>query len=115
MRAGRLYRNSELLLDQTWRADTVLTRARGLLGRSKLQQGQGLMITPCSSIHTFGMTYAIDVVFLDRANRIVKLCADLPRRRLALALGARWTLEMLAGEISRLQLVIGDELHWRPV
>lgn len=115
MRAGGLYRNSASLPVAVWRADTPWTRMRGLLGRSRLQPGQGLAIVPCNAIHTFGMGYALDVVFVGKGDRIVKLCRAVPRRRLAFAPSAGWVLELPAGEIDRLALMLGDELQWRAV
>lgn len=114
MKIGKIYRESELLIEHVWRADTALTRARGLLGRPHLQVNQGLVITPCSSIHTFGMQYDLDIVFVDSADRIVKLISHLGKRRLAMSLRSKWTLELRAGEIQRLNLMIADELKWRP-
>jgi uncharacterized membrane protein (UPF0127 family) len=113
MQVGRIYCGQELLVEHAWRADTALTRARGLLGRPPLQTGQGLVITPCSSIHTFGMQYDLDIVFLDFADRIVKLVCHLGKWRMAMSARARWTLELRAGEAARLNLKLGDELNWR--
>lgn len=52
-------------------ADNLLTRVRGLLGRSGLDEDEGLLITPCPSIHMFGMKFSIDVVFLSKENVVV--------------------------------------------
>lgn len=115
MKVGKIYHESELLIEHVWRADTVLTRARGLLGRPPLQINQGLVIAPCGSIHTFGMQYAIDIVFVDSADRIVKLVSHLGKWRIAMAAYANWTLELKAGEIARLNIKMGDKLQWRAV
>jgi uncharacterized membrane protein (UPF0127 family) len=53
-------------------AKSFLERLRGLMYRSSLPEGHGLLIEPCNSIHTFGMRFAIDVLFLDAANCILK-------------------------------------------
>jgi len=113
MKVGKIYRESELLIEHVWRADTALTRARGLLGRPPLQINQGLVIEPCSSIHTFGMQYAIDIVFVDSADRIVKLVSHLEKWRIFMSARAKWTLELKAGEIARLNIKMGDKLQWR--
>src|SRR5690606_17231162 len=105
MQIGKVYRNDELAIGNVWRADTVLTRARGLLGRPALQADQGLAIVPCHSIHTFGMKYPLDVVFIDSTDRIIKLYHNLPRWRMAMAPRATWTLELYAGEIARLDFL----------
>lgn len=113
MKVGKIYRESELLIEHVWRADTVLTRARGLLGRPPLEMNQGLVITPCSSIHTIGMRYALDIVFVDAVGSVIKLYSHLGKWRTAIAMGAAWTLELKAGEISRLNIAVGDKLQWR--
>ena len=48
------------------RTETMLERMRGLLGRPPLRPGQALLIDDCNMVHTIGMRYAIDVVFVDR-------------------------------------------------
>lgn len=53
-------------------ARTFAERARGLIGRAKPPPGEGLLILRCNAIHTFFMSYAIDAVFLDRQDRVVK-------------------------------------------
>lgn len=112
MQVGRIYRNDEPVIGNVWLADSVLTRARGLLARPALQTDQGLAIVPCNSVHTFGMNYSLDIVFIDSTARIIKLYRNLPKWRLALAPRASWTLELPAGEIERLNLSLGDKLQW---
>ena len=53
-------------------ACTFAQRARGLIGTRELPPGEGLLIERCNAIHTFFMSFAIDAVFLDRKNRVVK-------------------------------------------
>jgi uncharacterized membrane protein (UPF0127 family) len=84
---------------------------RGLLGRSALRSGEGLLIRPASSIHTFFMRFAIDVVFIDRAGIVVKIVAALRPWRLAASRGARCALELGAGEAEARGIRIGDQLR----
>ncbi|MBO0702603.1 MAG: DUF192 domain-containing protein, partial [Candidatus Dormibacteraeota bacterium] len=58
-------------------AADFLGRGVGLLGRDALEPGTGLWIHPCKSIHTFGMRFSIDAVFLDRRHRVVRVVAGL--------------------------------------
>ncbi len=95
-------------------AGTFVSRFRGLLGKSGLASGEGLLIRPAGSIHTFFMRFAIDVVFLDRSGVVVKLVADLRPWRVALARGGRDALELGAGEVERIGLRKGDRLALRP-
>jgi len=79
-------------------------RTRGLLGRARIEGGEGLLITRCSSVHTVGMRYAIDVVFLDREGRIARIVEGLRPMRMALCLGAASVLELAEGQAARLSL-----------
>jgi uncharacterized membrane protein (UPF0127 family) len=69
-------------------AETALTRMRGLLGRSNLPSGEGILLRPASSVHMAFMRFAIDAVFLDRDLRVLKVSADLKPWRTVGARGA---------------------------
>ena len=92
-------------------AATFFSRLRGLLGRRGLGEGEGLLIRPTSSIHTFFMSFALDVAFLDGDGCVVKLVPGLRPWRTAFARGARSALELAAGEIERRGLRVGDVLQ----
>jgi uncharacterized protein len=96
-------------------ADTALTRMRGLLGRRGLDAGGGMLITPCPSVMTFFMRFAIDVVFLDRENTIVGIAHSLRPWRVAGARHAHASLELPAGTAEALRLQEGDLLSIEPV
>ena len=93
---------------QVWNANTYFTRLRGLLGRS-LAEGGGLLLTPCGDIHTFGMRYAIDAVYLDGDMRVVGTETLAPWRVGNIFRGARHVLELPAGAAAGLSA--GDTLH----
>lgn len=88
-------------------------RLVGLLGQRDLSSGEGLWITPCNSIHTFGMRFDIDVLFLDRDLRIVRTLTTVKPWRMAVA-RARSVVELAAGSIDRHQLRIGERLRLTP-
>jgi uncharacterized membrane protein (UPF0127 family) len=96
-------------------AETPLARVRGLLGRSGLSSGEGLLLRPAGSVHTAFMKFAIDVVFLDRDLRVLKVVPELVPWRTAACRGARAVLELPAGEASRRGLRSGVSLTqvWR--
>ncbi len=75
-----------------------------------MPEGEALLIDPCSSVHTMFMWFAIDVVFLDRDNEIVKIAENLKPIRAAIGRGSRRVLEMPAGAASRAGLRVGDQL-----
>src|SRR5207253_3120640 len=91
-------------------ADTFLPRLRGLLGRRGLAPGEGLLLRPCSSIHTMFMRFAVDVVFLDRELRVVHVVPNLRPWRLAASKGARSVLELAAGESDPRRIRAGEAL-----
>lgn len=110
---GTLNQAERVVIERAWRAASASERTRGLLGRRPLVAGEALLIAPCSSVHTIGMRYALDLAFLDASETIVKLVRRLVPLRMAAAFGARATVEMAAGEIDRLELAVGDRLQWR--
>jgi uncharacterized membrane protein (UPF0127 family) len=93
-------------------ADTSMRRMFGLLGRRGLNAGGGLWIKPSSGVHTFGMTFTIDVVGLDRDLRVIKLWRCLPPFRVtSVSLKMRSVMELPCGVISDSRIQIGDQLH----
>jgi len=83
---------------------------RGLLGRRELPRGEGLLLRPAASIHTFFMRFAIDAVFLDADGVVVAIEPELPPWRVAGRRGARAVVELSAGEAARRSLAPGDRL-----
>jgi uncharacterized protein len=96
---------------QVLRANTFFLRARGLFFRKALSPGQGLLLTPCNSIHTVGMSYAIDVVFLGQTNQVLKLARSVAPWRITSQGNASAVLELAAGEINRQQIRLGQILN----
>lgn len=92
------------------RANTFAARLLGLLVRPRLKPGEGLHLAPCASVHTVGMRYAIDVAFLDRAGRVLKLVRQLKPYRAAGCWGAHAAVELAAGEAERLGIDEGSRL-----
>jgi uncharacterized membrane protein (UPF0127 family) len=78
-------------------ADGFISRALGLLVGAPLRAAEGLLIAPCSSIHTIGMRYPIDVVFVARDARVLRVYPNVRAGRLRFAPGARGVLELRSG------------------
>jgi uncharacterized membrane protein (UPF0127 family) len=94
------------------KADNLFARLKGLLGRSALPQGEALLIKPCNGIHTFGMRFAIDAIFLDRENRVVGVTKDIkPNRLTRLYFKAASVLELPAGTVDATSTAIGNEVE----
>lgn len=98
---------------RAWIADRWWERARGVLGRPPLPPGQGLLLSPCSSVHGIGMTRSLDLAFLDAGGTILRLA---PLRPMGLAWHRQATqvLELACGEIQRLGLQCGHRLCAQP-
>jgi uncharacterized membrane protein (UPF0127 family) len=114
MRATRttVMRASDKLLvcDDCVVAESPVTRLRGLLGRAALASGEGLLLRPCASVHTWFMGFAIDALFLDRDLRVVRVAADLRPWHMAAARRAKAVLELPAGAAARSRIEPGDQL-----
>lgn len=100
-----------LLADRAEEATRGLQRLKGLLGRRELPVGEGLLITPCNSIHMFFMRFAIDALFLDAEGTVVKLFAALPPWQATwIYPKARSVLELPAGVAAASGTLEGDRL-----
>jgi uncharacterized membrane protein (UPF0127 family) len=86
------------------------TRTRGLLGRAGLARGTVMVIAPCNAVHTFFMRFTIDVAFVDRDGRILKLCRGLKPWRVGIAARAFAALEFAEGSLDQAGLIRGDRL-----
>ena len=100
-----------LLADRADIADTSAKRRTGLLKHSGLEPGEGLWIAPCEGVHTFGMKFPIDVVFMNRKRKILKIRPNMVRRRIALSLLAHSVLELPAGRLAETGTQAGDQLE----
>ncbi len=78
---------------------------------SGLAPGEGLWIVPCEGVHTFLMRFPIDVVFLSKQRKVLKVRANMGRRRLAMSLRAHSVLELPAGRANETGTQKGDQLE----
>ncbi len=99
-------------------AESMAAKSRGLLGREGLAPGSGMLfesgLVPLMWMHMFFMRFAIDIVFLDRANRVLRINHSLkPWRVSSMVMGARRALELEAGAAARSGTIEGDQLEVR--
>ncbi|HVN20340.1 MAG TPA: DUF192 domain-containing protein [Dongiaceae bacterium] len=95
-------------------ANTHWTRLRGLLGLAAddFGNGAGLWIVPCHGVHTLGMGFPIDVLYLDRALKIIDMkSAVLPWRFTPVLRQATSVLELPCGTIGQTKTAIGDTIE----
>jgi uncharacterized protein len=100
-----------MLADRADIADTSAKRRTGLLKHTGLAPGEGLWIVPCEGVHTFAMKFTIDVVFLNRKRKILKIRPNMVRRRIALCLRAHSVLELPAGTLEQTGTARNDQLE----
>jgi uncharacterized membrane protein (UPF0127 family) len=93
-------------------AEDARSRTRGLIGHAPLDLNQGLLIKPSSWIHTFGMSFPIDILYLNKDGRVVACSENLRANRIDRpVLHARMAVELAAGAIRHHGLKVGDCLE----
>lgn len=99
MRRGRIAtEDGEVVVGDCRRTTWLHERMLGLLGTRRLPPGEGLLIAPCAAVHTIGMRYPLDLVFIGRGGAVVRVCRDVRPGRLGVGdVRARMTLEVSAG------------------
>lgn len=111
MRAINSTRNT-VLVEQGGIAGNPWTRMRGLLGRKFLAQGDGLLLKGDQAIHSVGMQFEFDALFLDRTGVVVHMIQVMPRLRFSpFVFRAQDVLELPAGTIARTGTLVGDKIE----
>lgn len=106
-----LLRGDTVITSRVETASTMLKRMRGLLGRPAIASDEGLWITPCTSIHMFFMRFPIDVIFVDRSLRIIRIHHDVQPWKMARGgRGTHSVFELAPGTAAAHGLQTGDQL-----
>ncbi len=106
---------STVVADKIQKADNYFTRLVGLLPKKGLNEGEGLWIDPCKDIHSIGMRFVFDAVFLDKELRVVHLIEKMkPLRVSPIIKTAKSVLELRGGTIAETQIQVGDQLSFQP-
>ncbi len=95
-------------------ATSRAARRRGLLGRDSLRASEGLLLTPCLAVHTAFMRFPIDVVFIDRNGRAVRVVPQVRPWRMTASLRAHSVIELAAGTVKAADIQVGDLLYLAP-
>jgi uncharacterized membrane protein (UPF0127 family) len=98
------------IADRVGLAGDGRNRRKGLLGREALAEGEGLWIVPCEAVHTFWMRFPIDLVYLDRKYRVIKIRTGVWPWRVSACLRAHSVIELAAGTMESTGTVPGDVL-----
>jgi uncharacterized membrane protein (UPF0127 family) len=101
-----------VVADRAEIANTSEKRRTGLLKHTRLAPGEGLWITPCEGVHTFFMKFPIDVVFLTRQRKVLKIRPNMVRSRISFNLRSHSVLELPAGRLEETGTAAGDQLEF---
>lgn len=105
-------RTGSVVADDVEVAVTRSARRRGLLGRPGLSPFSALVLAPCAAVHTMFMRFAIDVIFVDREGRAVRVVEAMGPWRTAMKLFAHAVIELPAGTVARRDVAVGDPLYF---
>lgn len=103
----------EVISIKGMQTQSMKERLGGLLVLEALNQEQALWISPCNSVHTFGMKYVLDLVYIDKNNKVSSLVKNIKPWRMSLCLQAKTVIELLAGSIQHLDIQLGDSCKWQ--
>lgn len=104
--------DKKCLVSKVSRTTNFLERLRGLLFKPALEEDEALLITSCNSVHMFGMSYPIDLIYLDRNWVILKLVEQLQPWRLSACPAANMVVELRENSLKKMSLQNGQRLEW---
>lgn len=104
--------SGKTIVDSLKIADTFFTRFKGLMGTKELREGEGLLIKPCNGIHMFWMTYSLDIIFLDKDDKVVHLIEGIkPWKVSPIVEKSKMVLELPVGTIKKYSIKLGDTIY----
>lgn len=114
VRAVNRTKENRVLADHVVWAGSSSERRRGLLSRTSMGPNEGIYLVPCEGVHTFGMKFPIDVLFLDSEGTVLALQHRLKPWRLSkIVFRADGVLELAAGRLLETSTEIGDIIELR--
>jgi len=106
--------NNYIIGDQIHIADNPLKKMVGLLSRKNLDYGEGLLIKNTNSIHSIGMRFNFDAVYLDKEYNVVKTIEKIkPWRIMPVVFNAKHVLELPAGMVEKAQIRVNNRLEFQ--
>lgn len=101
---------NEVILEQVTVAKSPYQRLMGLMGKKSLPDREGLLLTPCNSIHCFFMRFAIDVAFVDEDGKVLKIIPNMkPGRISPIVRHAKMVVESNPNTLGK-KLRVGDTI-----
>ncbi len=112
----RVLMDGEEIAGRVHIADTFIKRFKGLLFKKVLEEEEGLLINPCSQVHTIGMNFSIDVVFLSTSGEVVHTQADMtPGAVSPFIRNCQQILELKSGIIEKKGIIKGKRIAFDPI
>ena len=106
-----MIKNGKIIADDLEMKNSFMGRLIGLLNRKGLKEGQGIILKPCSQVHTCFMRFAIDVVFISKDFKVLKIIKNMRAWHFSpIVLKSLYTLEVAAGGIK--DLSEGDQVKF---
>ncbi|MGI6037019.1 MAG: DUF192 domain-containing protein [Limnochordia bacterium] len=102
------------LAEQAVVADSFWSRLRGLLGKGSLAPGEGLILKPCNWVHSIGMAFPIDVLYVSPHGQVLAAHTLRPNRWGPLIRGSHLVVELPEGTLAKTKTVPGDRLLFEP-
>jgi hypothetical protein len=94
-------------------ANTIFTRIKGLLGKKYFSPNQALILDPCNCVHTLGMRFSIDILFIDKEWKIIQaICQLQPNRISRMYWSSNKVIELPAGKLGLTHTEAGDQLKF---
>jgi len=112
MKQIRVYREGALLWQRVLVANSFLRRLIGLLNKSSLEPSEGMFFYKAPAIHTIGMRFPIDILFLDASRCVVKVLQQVKPNRILPYIKSQYTIELSAGQSEEKNIRLGERLHW---
>lgn len=110
-----IFKNDNKIFSRINLANSFYERLKGLMFTKENEAGEGMLIEPCNSIHTFFMQFSLDVAFLNKQNKVIKIIRDIkPWRMTWIIWEARKVLEVPAGKLP-VELQVGDQIKVKDV
>jgi hypothetical protein len=101
-----------VLAQDVFMAQSFFERLKGLLGRKFLNPGQAIILDPCNSVHTFFMCFPIDVLFVDKDYKVLKILSGFsPNKISAVYWGSSKVIELPAGRVNQTNTQAQDQLQ----
>jgi len=104
--------DKKCLVQNVSRTTNFFERMRGLLFRRALEEDEALLITSCNSVHMFGMSYPIDLIYLDKNWTVLKLVEKLKPWRVSACPAANIVVELPASSLKKIFIKNGQRLEW---